>query len=156
MRFKGTLAAVSVVAIGAVGLTSIAAAAVDKAKPAVKVAASMNVGQETPAPTGTKRGASGKFTGTLTGNKLAWKLTYKKLSGPAGAAHIHVGARGTAGDVVVALCGTAPACTSGMTGTLTLTAAQAKALKAGGYYVNVHTAANPAGEIRGQIAKVAS
>lgn len=156
MRLKGTLAAVSVIAVSAVGLTSIATAAGDKAKPAVKVVAAMNVGQETPAPTGTKRGASGKFTGTLTGNKLAWKLTYKQLSGAAVAAHIHAGARGTAGDVVVALCGTSPACTSGMTGTMTLTAAQTKALKAGGYYVNVHTAANPGGEIRGQITKAAS
>jgi hypothetical protein len=36
-------------------------------------------------------------------------------------------------------------------GTDTLTAAQWKAVKSGGAYVNLHTAKNPGGEIRGQI-----
>jgi hypothetical protein len=36
-------------------------------------------------------------------------------------------------------------------GTATLTAAQVADLKAGKWYVNVHTAANPGGEIRGQV-----
>ena len=35
---------------------------------------------------------------------------------------------------------------------MTLKAAVLKALKAGGTYVNIHTAKNAAGEIRGQIA----
>ena len=52
------------------------------------------------APTG-----SGSFTGTLKGNKLTWKLTFSGLSGAATAAHIHLGAMGKAGNVVVALCG---------------------------------------------------
>ena len=40
----------------------------------------------------------------------AWKLTFAKLSGAATAAHIHLGAKGKAGNVLVALCGP---CTSG-------------------------------------------
>ena len=55
---------------------------------------------------------------------------------------------------MIPLCGEAPACKSGLTGTARLTAAQVRALKAGGYYVNVHTAKNAAGEIRGQIGVV--
>jgi hypothetical protein len=38
-------------------------------------------------------------------------------------------------------------------GSATLTDAQAADLVAGKYYVNVHTAANPGGEIRGQVIK---
>jgi hypothetical protein len=41
--------------------------------------------------------------------------------------------------------------TSPIKGTATLTDAQVADLMAGKYYVNVHTAANPAGEIRGQL-----
>ena len=38
-------------------------------------------------------------------------------------------------------------------GSATLTDAQAADLAAGKYYVNIHTAANPGGEIRGQVTK---
>ncbi|MEZ5098519.1 MAG: CHRD domain-containing protein [Thermoleophilia bacterium] len=154
MRRTAIVGGLVALAVVVAGTASLASAAGGKTTPKVKVSAALNVGQETPRPTGTKRGASGKFTATLTGRKLAWKLTYKKLTGPALAAHVHVGKRGVAGDVVVPLCGESPACTSGVSGSVTLTAAQAKALKAGGYYVNVHTAANPGGEIRGQITKL--
>jgi hypothetical protein len=40
---------------------------------------------------------------------------------------------------------------SGMEGSSTLTAAQAADYLAGKWYVNVHTAANKGGEIRGQV-----
>ena len=49
--------------------------------------------------------AHGTFTGALTGTKLTWKLTFAKLTGPATAAHIHLGGMGKAGNVVVAICG---------------------------------------------------
>jgi hypothetical protein len=41
--------------------------------------------------------------------------------------------------------------TSPVTGSVTLTDDQAKELASSKLYVNVHTAANPGGEIRGQI-----
>lgn len=63
------------------------------------------------------------------------------------------GRPGKAGGVSVPLCGP---CKSGVSGTATLTAAQKKAILGGGAYVNVHTAKNPSGEIRGQITKAAS
>jgi len=46
-----------------------------------------------------------------------------------------------------------PSTASPITGTATLTDAQAADLEAGKCYVNVHTAANKGGEIRGQLAK---
>lgn len=93
--------------------------------------------------------AKGAFTATVNGTKVTWKLTFSGLSGAAAAAHIHKGKAGVAGPVAVPLCGP---CKSGQSGTAKVTAAVAKALASGGFYVNVHTAKNPNGEIRGQIA----
>jgi hypothetical protein len=43
--------------------------------------------------------------------------------------------------------------TSPAKGTATLTDAQAADLQAGRWYINIHTAANRGGEIRGQVVK---
>jgi hypothetical protein len=52
-------------------------------------------------------------------------------------------------------CGTNPKrCDDPVQGTATLTDAQAADLLAGRYYINIHTAANPAGEIRGHVHQV--
>ena len=105
---------------------------------------------EVPKPTA-PAGAGGVFTSTITKNgsayALAWKLTYRKLSGPAVAAHVHRGGARAAGGVILALCGP---CTSGQTGKAKLTKSVADAMRRGTAYVNVHTAKNSAGEIRGQ------
>jgi hypothetical protein len=83
--------------------------------------------------------------------KLSWKLTYSGLSGPATAAHFHGPAEpGKNAGVAVAI---PNATSSPVEGSATLTDAQASDLAAGKYYVNVHTAANPGGEIRGQVMK---
>lgn len=111
--------------------------------------------QEVPKPAGNVRRARGTFTATVTKSgttgTLSWRLTFGRLTGRALAAHIHTGARGKAGPVVVALCGP---CRSGVRKRATLSAAVLAALEAGRAYVNVHTARNQAGEIRGQIARV--
>jgi hypothetical protein len=83
--------------------------------------------------------------------KLSWKVTYSGLSGPATAAHFHGPAEaGKNGGVAVAI---PNATSSPAEGSATLTDAQAADLLAGKYYVNIHTAANPGGEIRGQVTK---
>jgi hypothetical protein len=114
---------------------------------ALIVAARLTVGQEVPPPSGA-RGAGGAFTGRLVGSRISWTLTYRRLTGQAAQAHIHLGRRGVAGPVAVTLCGP---CRSGQQGAETLTARQLRALRSGGTYVNVHTARNGAGEIRGQV-----
>jgi hypothetical protein len=83
--------------------------------------------------------------------KLTWKLTYSGMTGPVSAAHFHGPAEaGKNAGVAVAIpnAGTSPA-----EGSAILTDAQAADLTAGKYYINVHTAANPGGEIRGQVTK---
>jgi len=83
--------------------------------------------------------------------KLTWKLSYSGLSGPATAAHFHGPAEaGKNAGVAIAI---PNATTSPVEGSATLTDAQAADLLAGKYYVNVHTQANPGGEIRGQVTK---
>ena len=139
-------APVVALATGALALTGAAAGATHATK--LNFAATLNAGQEVPHPVGTKAGAAGKFTATVTGAKIAWKLTFSHLTGPASAAHIHAGKTGVPGAVIVPLCGP---CTSGQTGTGRLTSAQLAQMKVGKTYVNVHTNKNQGGEIRGQI-----
>ncbi|HSS72147.1 MAG TPA: CHRD domain-containing protein [Gaiellaceae bacterium] len=115
---------------------------------ATKLTARLNAAQETPAPKAAARGG-GVFTATLNGRTLTWRLMFARLTGRATAAHIHLGPQGTAGPVAVPLCGP---CFSGVHRRLTVTPKVRSALLAGTAYVNVHTAKNPAGEIRGQIA----
>ena len=94
----------------------------------------------------------GKFDGTFdtTTKVLNYTLTFEGLTGPATAAHIHGPATRTQSAGVVAPLGDKNP-TSPITGSVTLTDDQAKALASSKLYVNVHTAANPGGEIRGQI-----
>jgi hypothetical protein len=65
------------------------------------------------------------------------------------AAHIHTGAVGVNGGVLYPLTLTS----IGAQGTQAITTADLANLEAGNFYVNAHTAANPGGEIRGQIGK---
>jgi CHRD domain-containing protein len=97
----------------------------------------------------TKSHGKGTFTGDITGHKLKFTLKFSGLTGPATAAHIHMGAKGVSGPVVVPLCGP---CKTTVTGTASVSAAVLSAIKKGKAYVNVHTAKYPAGEIRGQLA----
>jgi CHRD domain len=104
--------------------------------------------QEIPKPAVSNTHGQGTFLGTFTGTKLKYKLTFSGLSGPANAAHIHLGAMGKAGNVVVPLCGP---CKSPVTGVVAVSKALRNDFANHLLYVNVHTAKNPNGEIRGQL-----
>jgi hypothetical protein len=113
----------------------------------VNFTAEMNAASEVP-PNSSK--ATGTVTATYdTGSKmLTWKGSYKDLTGPATAAHFHGPApSGKNANVMVPI---NPHDTT-FEGSATLNDAQAKALMDGDLYANVHTAANPGGEIRGQL-----
>jgi hypothetical protein len=137
---------------------SVAGAAIARPQAtSITVSTAMNAAQEVPAPKGDVAAARGTFTATVTksdaGASLTWEMTFTGLTGPAGAAHIHTGETGQAGPVVVPLCGP---CQSPASGTANANASVLEALQNGGAYVNVHTAVNAPGEIRGQLAVTAS
>ena len=96
--------------------------------------------------------AKGTLTATYdtTSKKLSWKGSYTGLTGPVTGSHFHSAEKATMnGKVEVPIV----AATSPFEGSATLTDAQAADLMAGRFYINIHTAANPGGEIRGQVSK---
>jgi len=141
------LASLAVVAVAALAIVALAGAA-EK----YTVSATLKNNTEVPRAKGAPL-AKGSFSGTYVENKsgatLTWKLSYQHLTGKALAAHIHKGKRGQAGPVIVPLCGP---CRNGQTGTAKISKAVVSALESGDAYVNVHTAKNAGGEIRGQAA----
>ncbi|HEY6834215.1 MAG TPA: CHRD domain-containing protein [Pseudolabrys sp.] len=135
----------------ALACTAVFAFAAPALAESVNFKADMKASTEVP-PTTSK--GSGAVTATFdTASKtLAWKGNYSDLSGPATAAHFHAGEVGKNGGVAIPIFSGAAA-KSPFEGTAVLTEAQASDLMAGKWYVNIHTEANKAGEIRGQVVK---
>jgi hypothetical protein len=106
-----------------------------------------------PDPVQSNGAGAGNFV--LEGDQLSFSITYHGLSGPATAAHIHgpASAEESAGVLIglnsFALGGLGTS--GGFEGAVLLTAEQMAAVKDELTYVNIHTAANPGGEIRGQV-----
>jgi hypothetical protein len=115
--------------------------------------AALTASNETPA-------NNSKGTGSITATydtsskRLTWKGSYSGLTGDATMAHFHgpADAGQNAGVAIWISTKGSPFPTS-FEGNATLTDAQAADLLAGRWYVNIHTAANPGGEIRGQLLK---
>jgi hypothetical protein len=83
---------------------------------------------------------------------VTWTITSDGLSGPVTMAHIHgPAAEGKNGPVVIWLSKQGTSAASPISGQATLTPEQAQQFAAGEWYINVHTQAHPAGEIRGQL-----
>jgi hypothetical protein len=98
---------------------------------------------------------TGSITATLDGTVFRLSGSYSGLSGVVTVAHVHTGAAGAIGGIVFDLTATEGA-TDGsgtLSATQTLTSKKIASLNAGNLYVNLHTAANPGGEIRGQLTK---
>ncbi|BAM88575.1 conserved hypothetical protein [Bradyrhizobium oligotrophicum S58] len=81
---------------------------------------------------------------------LTWKVTYSGLTGPAMGAHFH-GPSEPGKNAGIVLPFKSPE--SPISGSAVITDAQAADLLAGKWYANVHTQANPGGEIRGQMTR---
>ena len=101
-----------------------------------------------------------QFRISRTGRSISYRIEAEDLTGGVQAAHVHFGRSGQAGPVILAICKSA--CRLPKSGRLTSKnfsraegvrnfAAAVRMLRAGRTYVNLHTAANKAGEIRGQI-----
>ena len=103
-------------------------------------------GAEEVPPVSVPGSGSGSFTigedGAVGGN-----VTTTGVQGTA--AHIHIGARGTNGPVIIPF--TKSGDTYSAPAGAKLNDAQMQAFKAGNLYVNVHTARNKGGEVRAQL-----
>jgi hypothetical protein len=110
--------------------------------------ATMSPGDEVPPKTTTGTGTAEAAYDTST-HTLTYTVTFSGLSGPATMAHFHGPAKSGANAGVVEKLGMNPS--SPIKGSVELTDEQAKQLASGLWYVNVHTAQNPKGELRGQM-----
>jgi hypothetical protein len=141
--------------LAALAAALLVASALGASTETYKLSAKLTPGGETPKAKALP-GATGRFTGTLTETSakktIVWKLVYSKLSGPGLQAHIHKGKPGSSGPVIVSLCGP---CHSGQSGRAVVTEAVVKAIESHNTYVNVHTAKNPGGEVRGVLSESA-
>ncbi|HWP27705.1 MAG TPA: CHRD domain-containing protein [Xanthobacteraceae bacterium] len=84
--------------------------------------------------------------------KLSWKGSYAGLSGAVTAAHFH-GPAMEGRNAGIALVISANGLPPSFEGSAILSPAQVTDLLSGRWYINLHTAAYPAGEIRGQVHK---
>lgn len=109
--------------------------------------ANLSGNQQVPAVATTAYGL-GLFNLALFDTKLDIKIVVQGLSGAITGAHLHTGAAGVAGGVAIDL-------SSFVNGNIIIATVDPTSfltdLKAGNIYINIHTASNPNGEIRGQV-----
>jgi hypothetical protein len=132
-----------------IGLLAGAFVAASASAETVKFTANLQASSEVPATTSQGSGVLDATFDTDT-RQLKWKATYQGLTGPATAAHFHGPASvGQNASPVVHIA--ANALPSPIEGSIKLDKEQAAQLMSGKWYFNVHTQANPNGEIRGQV-----
>ena len=138
-------------ATAGIAMTWLAAAGVSQVAQAAEVMmvmATLSAAQEVPPNPST---GTGELTGQFdpATHTLSYQVTYSGLTGPVKMGHFHGPAPlGQNAGVAVAF---APPLDSPIKGTVVLTTEQEMALLAGHWYVNLHTAENPKGEVRGQV-----
>ena len=114
---------------------------------------SFTLNSEVTVPPANVAGATGDATinvNTETG-AVSGSVTVSGLTGTPTAAHIHAGAAGEAGPVVVGLESNADGSVWSVPEGATLDADSLALFEAGSLYINIHTEANAPGEIRGQL-----
>jgi hypothetical protein len=133
------------------GLVSVAVSGCGMMEPAPKIdiyEATLAGTQEVPPNTSAGRGTA-EMQYDSSKSTLTWKVTYSGLSGPVTGAHIHgPAAAGANAGIVVPFSNVSA---QPIQGQATITPAQFGDLAANLWYVNLHTAQAPGGEIRGQL-----
>lgn len=117
------------------------------------ISALINTAQESPAPTGTSASTAGFASVQFddVSKELSWNIAWQDLTGPAVGMHFHApAAPGTNSGVAVNI-GDVSGLVSPSIGSTIVTDAFASDLLSGQSYVNIHTATNGPGEIRGQV-----
>jgi len=110
--------------------------------------ANLDGGQEVPA---VATSASGQARVEVDAKGLMrWTVDYRGLSGPVTAAHVH-GPAGPGQNAGVLIPLEVPAGGASFSGQARISPEQSTQLSSGQWYVNLHTARHPSGEIRGQL-----
>jgi hypothetical protein len=148
MRIRLPLLVALVAALAALGLPTVALA-----QESTTLTATLTGEAEVPGP-GDPDG-TGTATITLRQSQVCFNMTWDNIGG-ATQAHIHKGAPGAAGPIVVTLFDVADPLPPGQNGQEGCVDAEAAVIAAigqnpAGYYVNVHTPELPKGAIRGQL-----
>jgi hypothetical protein len=111
----------------------------------------MTAGQATTSSTGAIGLASGVVSADL--SRFDYQFVTDNLSGPITAAHFHDGVLGTNGGVSIDLDDLTSF--SGAEDSIAMTKTLLEKFLSGNLYVNIHTSTYPAGEIRGQVYRIA-
>jgi hypothetical protein len=124
----------------------------------VTLSATLSGGNEVPGPGDTDGTGVAELNVAPRNGALCFSIAVEGITLPATAAHVHTGAAGVAGDVVVTLeppmafgsgvAGTSSGCVTKLSGSLL----KDIVTNPSQYYVNVHNADFPNGAIRGQLA----
>lgn len=127
----------------------------DNGQPAnttVTFSATLDQSQETPP---TSEGGTGTCTATYdtVTNELTYTLTWTGLTGEPTAMHFHKADVGVAGDVEIPINGFSASAAGTFSDSATVDQAAENDLLQNKFYVNIHTALHPAGEIRGQLVR---
>ena len=138
----------AVVVVTASLAAALAAGAATRAG-ATKLEAALRGANERPMAPASNRGRAELRLNTATG-RVCWEFFLIRIDGKPTQSHIHVGARGVSGNVVVPLGANfkRQGCT-----TAAKSLVRAIVQKPGAYYVNVHNAKHPAGAMRGQLVR---
>jgi hypothetical protein len=118
--------------------------------------ASLDTEQEIPAPMGANGNGLAQISLNETLDELTYKIQLEGLTGPAIGAHFHEGFFGETGGVLINLTGDING--NRIEGSISgeaLTTENINKFLSGGIYLNIHTDMNGAGEIRGQVFKLA-
>ena len=159
-----TSARLLLVAVAGLVVTGLGAAVSGRAADAssragARLQATLEVKSVVPAPRNLRPGAAGTFVATLTGNRLRWRLTLRRLTSLAYGAHVHFGPPGTReirfGEELmrkqqaIFLCGP---CISGSYGVEPpLTRRVERLIVTGDAFIVVHTGLNQYGELAGRL-----
>lgn len=116
------------------------------------LAATLSGAEEVPDPGDPDGAGTATVTFRSASGEVCWDLNVSNITLPSVGAHIHEGARGVAGPVVVPF--TAPDANGTATGCATPDAALVTRIiqNPENFYVNVHASDFPAGAVRGQLA----
>jgi hypothetical protein len=108
-------------------------------------------GQEVPPVNSTGKGVANLTYDPAT-RVITWTISYEGLSGPVTMGHFHgPAAQGESASPQIWVTVKGATVENPIKGQATLTPEQVHDLTAGKWYLNLHTAAHPAGEVRGQV-----